>query len=227
MKTASIALGIGAMIFLGACEQAAGVGSAEPVTLKPYNVETARKAQPEARESSVSRFEIAEGKSISCEPETQQSEPVEPETQDIEPVMEEPIAEEVIEVVVEEIPQEEPEEVVLESEPEYSEDYYVEELPPPAETFEQSGQYLGTYTVTWYSREEVGYDASGASGDGLTPYYSCAMPDYSLLGCTILVEGYGIYHVDDVSNGVCDLYVMYNSEIPSYGVDTADVYIVG
>ena len=104
----------------------------------------------------------------------------------------------------------------------------LEELPTPADEFAYYDQtYLGTYTVTWYSREAVGYDAPGASGNGLVPYYSCAMPDYSLLNCTVLVEGYGYFHVDDISPaGIVDLYVASNADIPGYGMGAANVYIV-
>lgn len=131
----------------------------------------------------------------------------------------EEVTEEIIEVVVVEEP--------IYEEPVYEEPYVEEELPTPADEYAYVDQtFLGAYTITWYSREAVGYDAPGASENGLIPYYSCAMPDYSLLDHTILVEGYGIFHVDDVSDGVCDLYVMYDSEIPSYGMDYANVYLL-
>ncbi len=104
-----------------------------------------------------------------------------------------------------------------------------EEMPTPADEFAyRDMQPLGAYTITWYSRDMIGYDAPGASGNGLTPYYSCAMPDYGLLNCTIYVENYGFFHVDDVSpGGICDLYVNSVSEIPSYGQDYQMVYLVG
>lgn len=131
-----------------------------------------------------------------------------------EPVAEEPVEPETIET------QEAP-----------AEDFYSEpqeDLPPPADSYEEAGQtYIGAYTVTWYSREEFGYDAPGASGNGLVPGYSCALPDYAYLNHTVLVEGYGIYHVDDVSpSGICDLYVASNAEIPGYGMESANVYLL-
>ena len=104
-----------------------------------------------------------------------------------------------------------------------------EEMPAPADEFAYSDMIpLGGYTITWYSADKVGYDAPGASGNGLTPYYSCAMPDYGLLNRTIYVENYGFFHVDDVSpGGICDLFVNSVAEIPSYGQDYQMVYLVG
>lgn len=104
-----------------------------------------------------------------------------------------------------------------------------EEMPVPADEFAYSDMIpLGGYTITWYSADKVGYDAPGASGNGLTPYYSCAMPDYGLLNRTIYVENYGFFHVDDVSpGGICDLFVNSVAEIPSYGQDYQMVYLVG
>lgn len=121
------------------------------------------------------------------------------------------------------------EEPVYEEPPVYVDAETQEEMPAPADEFAYSGMIpLGGYTVTWYSADMVGYDAPGASGNGLTPYYSCAMPDYGLLNCTIYVENYGFFHVDDVSpGGICDLFVNSVSEIPSYGQDYQMVYLVG
>lgn len=206
-----------------------GCSQREPVELKmPYNVETATrqvagKLKTEIKNSKT-EIEIAEAVIATPEPTP---EPVaetptpEPETLSeviLKPL--EPISE------PEPIPGTEPVVEYVEPDPDPVE--VVEEMPTPADEFAYYDQtYLGTYTITWYSREAVGYDAEGASGNGLVPYYSCAMPDYGLLNCTVLVEGYGYFHVDDVSDGPCDLYVMYNSEIPSYGMDTANVYVVG
>lgn len=195
----------------------AGCGTsepAEPVSLKPYSVQTAKKAA--LKQEPV---EIAQAEVVTPEP-TPTSEP----TPEPTPTPESSLEKEVI-------PEPEPEPVTeaVAEEPIYIDIETAEELPPPADSFEDTGMtYLGVYTVTWYSREAVGYDAPGASGNGLTPGYSCAMPSYDLLNCTILVEGYGIFHVDDVSPaGICDLYVSTNAEITGYGMDAANVYIVG
>ncbi len=103
-----------------------------------------------------------------------------------------------------------------------------EEMPTPADEFAYSGQqHLGAYTITWYAREEFGYDAPGASGLGCTPGYTCAVPEYWMLGHTVLIEGYGYRLATDISpDGIVDIYVASLSEIPSYGMDYANVYLV-
>lgn len=150
----------------------------------------------------------------------------EPQTEDV------PVAEDAVLVIAEEPVVEEP---VYDSdfeEPVETGNYY-EDIPDETSLVyqqeESSGmQPLGGYTITWYSGDKVGYDAPGASGNGLTPHYSCAMPDYGLLNCTIYVENYGFFHVDDISpDGICDLFVNSVSEIPSYGQDYQMVYLVG
>lgn len=187
---------------------------AEPVSLKPYSVQTAKKAA--LKQEPV---EIAQADVVTPEPTPTLEptpEPTEPPASSLEKeAMPEPEPEPVTEAVAEE--------------PVYIDIETAEELPPPADSFEDTGMtYLGVYTVTWYSRDMVGYDAPGASGNGLTPYYSCAMPDYGLLNCTIYVENYGFFHVDDISpDGICDLFVNSVSEIPAYGQDYQMVYIVG
>jgi len=217
-----------------------GCSQGEPVELKmPYNVETAKESciteakvveplQKVAKPTPEScRIEIAEAVIATPEPTP---EPV-AETPTPEPEMPSEVILEPVELISEPEPIPEPESVVeyVEPDPDPVEVVeVVEEMPTPADEFAYvDHSFLGTYTVTWYSREAVGYDAPGASGNGLVPYYSCAMPDYGLLNCTVLVKGYGYFHVDDVSDGPCDLYVMYDSEIPSYGMDIANVYIVG
>lgn len=103
-----------------------------------------------------------------------------------------------------------------------------EEMPTPADEFAYYDQsYLGAYTITWYAREEFGYDAPGASGLGCTPGYTCAVPEYWMLGHTVLIEGYGYRLATDISpDGIVDIYVASLSEIPSYGMDYANVYLV-
>lgn len=133
-----------------------------------------------------------------------------------QPEIEEEIAEVVEEVAVEQA-----------EEPVYVDVETVEEMPTPTDEFAQGGStLLGTYTVTWYVPTEYGGNI-GALGVPLTDGYSVAMPDYSLLGHTILIEGYGYYCVQDVSpSGIVDIFVNDLSEIPSYGMDTANVYLI-
>ena len=204
---------IAAAVLLMGCSS----GEAQQLT-QPYNVETARTAQPTPDTPESPEFEVAEAVA-----EIPAEEPEEPEKVAEEPEVSCSKLRQV--AVIETF--EEPEPVIEYVEPVYEEP--AEEMPTPADEFAFQGQtYIGTYTVTWYTREAVGYDAPGASGNGLVPYYSCAMPDYSLLNCTVLVEGYGYFHVDDISPaGIVDLYVASNADIPGYGMGAADVYIVG
>lgn len=232
-----IAIGVILVLLLTGCS------AGEPVELKmPYNVETAAqqvtgklkteiknsKTEIEVAEAVVEsrNIEIADAVIATPAPtptpptETPTPEPETPTDAILTPL--EPIQEPEPEPVVE--LRQSCDEVAIGCDPEPA-----EELPTPADEFAYYDQsFLGTYTVTWYSREAVGYDAEGASGNGLVPYYSCAMPDYSLLNCTVLVEGYGFFHVDDISPaGIVDLYVASNADIPGYGQGAANVYIVG
>ena len=121
-----------------------------------------------------------------------------------------------------------PEQAVAEEPP--AEEFYSEpqeELPPPADSFEETDQtYLGTYTVTWYSAEECG-NSLGALGVGLTAGYSCAMPESWMLGHTVLIEGHGMYRVEDISpDGIADIFVWSNSDIPAHGMEIANVYLM-
>lgn len=111
-------------------------------------------------------------------------------------------------------------------------DYYAEpqeELPTPADEYEYTQEQwtpLGVYTVTWYSAEACG-NSLGALGVGLTAGYSCALPEYCMLGHTVLIEGYGIYRCEDISpDGIADIFVWNNADIPSYGMDSANVYLL-
>lgn len=109
-------------------------------------------------------------------------------------------------------------------------DYYYDCYDIPQNQYDDYGggmQLYGYMTITWYSRDEVGYDAPGASGLGCIPGYTCAMPDYSLLGSYVYIEGYGTFLVSDISpSGIADIYVSSSSEIPSYGMDYQPVYLV-
>ena len=211
----------------------AGCGQSEPVELKmPYNVET-------ARESCITEAKVVEPLEKVAEPaEESRNYDVAPAviatitptpTPTPEPTPDPAIVADANIITAEPIPEPEPEPVVEYIEPASEPVEVIEELPTPADEFAYRDMVpLGGYTITWYSRDMVGYDAPGASGNGLTPFYSCAMPDYGLLNCTIYVENYGFFHVDDISpGGICDLYVGSVSEIPAYGQDYQMVYIVG
>ena len=147
-----------------------------------------------------------------------------------EPVVEEqtePIAEEVVEVVEIELIEE-----VYDSDFEGAVETgnYYEDLPnETSEVWQQDTmQPLGVQKITWYSWERCGNNIGAAEiPGGMIPGYSCAMPDYGMLGAIIYIEGYGERRVDDVSNGPVDLFVTSDSEIPSYGVDYQPVYLVG
>lgn len=203
-----------------------GCSQGEPVELKmPYNVETAAQQVTGKLKTEI---EVAEAVIATPEPtpepvaETPTPAPETPSEAILEPL--EPISE------PEPIPEPEPVVEYVEPAPDPVEVVDpVEELPTPADEFAYYDQtYIGTYTVTWYSREAVGYDAPGASGLGCIPYATCALPDYGLLGCYVYVEGYGTYLCTDISpGGICDLYVLSNADIPGYGMGSADVYVVG
>lgn len=214
-----------------------GCSQGEPVELKmPYNVETAAEAAETKVENSKSQMKVAKTKPESRVYDVADAviaTPAPTPAPTPEPTPEPAIVADANIITAEPLPEPEP---IPEPEiiPEYVEPApepveVVEEMPIPADEFAYiDHSFLGTYTVTWYSREAVGYDAPGASGNGLVPYYSCAMPDYSLLNCTVLVEGYGFYHVDDISPaGIVDLYVASNADIPGYGMDSVNVYLVG
>lgn len=110
-------------------------------------------------------------------------------------------------------------------------DNYYQNIPDQTnQTYQEPDmQYLGTHTITWYSWEACGNNMGAAYNQtgGLIPYYSCAMPSYDMLGAIIYIQNYGQFRVDDVSNGPVDLFVNYNSEIPSYGMDYQNVYLIG
>ena len=87
---------------------------------------------------------------------------------------------------------------------------------------------IGTFTVTFYCPcAECCNGNVGALGVELTPWYSIALPDYSYLGRTFYVDGFGYFRCEDVSPaGICDIFVSHHSEIPSYGMTTAYLWEV-
>ena len=87
---------------------------------------------------------------------------------------------------------------------------------------------IGTFTVTFYCPCAEHCNGSvGALGVELTPWYSIALPDYSYLGRTFYVDGFGYFRCEDVSPaGICDIFVSHHSEIPSYGMTAAYLWEV-
>ena len=191
---------------------------AKAVTVKPTRKPTATPTPtPQPTEEPVEDATISaeestfdeEGTTFDGEESTFYEEPVVPVVEEVVPVVEEPGCTD------------------YEEEVQYG-NYYEDYTDVPQQSYDAGMQYIGFFTVTWYSRDMVGYDAPGASGLGCIPYQTCALPDYSYLGRTVYVEGYGTYLCTDISpGGICDLYVLSVNDIPSYGVGSANVYIIG
>jgi 3D (Asp-Asp-Asp) domain-containing protein len=94
---------------------------------------------------------------------------------------------------------------------------------------QQLETYLGIYTVTFYCPcPEHCNSWVGARGTQLTPWVSCATSDSLPFGTVINVTGFGEVVVEDrgVGDGCIDIFVSDHSEIPSYGMTTAEVYLV-
>lgn len=94
---------------------------------------------------------------------------------------------------------------------------------------QQIETYLGMYTVTFYCPcPEHCNSWVGARGTQLTPWVSCATSDSLPFGTVINVTGFGEMVVEDrgVGDGCIDIFVSDHSEIPSYGMTTAEVYLV-
>lgn len=157
----------------------------------------------------------------------------------------EPTIEPTIEVTPEPTPEISPDEIFEEvSEPVVEEVVYTEEVcsdyvEAPAVEYgtyhEDIGMtYVGTLSVTWYNRDYYGYDAEGCwhhiTGHNLIPFSSCALPpEYAYLaGRTVYVDGFGYWEVCDESpTGICDLYVMHESDGDPRGmIPGVDIYVV-
>jgi 3D (Asp-Asp-Asp) domain-containing protein len=89
-----------------------------------------------------------------------------------------------------------------------------------------NGTYLGTYTLTAYC-------ATGSPcADGAYPQcnYTIACNDPSLWHRWIYIEGYGTYFVHDTggmpSGGIIDVFVGSYDEAISFGVRSANCYLV-
>ena len=101
------------------------------------------------------------------------------------------------------------------------------EMPTPADEFEyREWQLLGTYHVTHYSLEECGNCIGAAEVEGgMVEGLSCAMPEYWMLGHTVLIENYGFFRVDDISpDGVADIF--HYDAASAVGEDWQNVYLV-
>lgn len=116
------------------------------------------------------------------------------------------------------------ENVITDEEPYYAEETYVEE---------EYLTYLGDYTISFYDTcvECCGswsaYNTT-ASGREPIPWYTVASGSSLPFGTRLYIEGFGEFEVMDrgVSDGWIDILVNNHSEIPSYGITTASVYII-
>lgn len=100
--------------------------------------------------------------------------------------------------------------------------------------YEESLTYVGAWVVTFYCdcAECVGQYAGmnmTASGREPIPWYTVATGSSYPFGTVLYIDGFGYFEVMDrgVGDGWADIYVSSHGEIPSYGMTTADVYIVG
>lgn len=237
MKKSTIAL---PLILIGCMLAAAGVAllsppteaEAEPVVKKQAekimkNPVTVEEMESRNKKEESRNIEVAEAVIATIIP-TPTAEPTPSPTPEITPTPEPVITEEAVLVMEEPVlateavnEQEEP--------PVYVDVETQEEMPTPADEFAyQDETPIGTFMITWYTRESIGYDAPGASGLGCIPGYTCAVPEYWMLGHTIRINGYGYRMATDISpDGIVDLYELENSSIPSYGVDYQECFIVG
>lgn len=94
--------------------------------------------------------------------------------------------------------------------------------------------YLGDYTITFYCQCEQccgRWAWSNSTASGAVPYagWTVAAGESLSFGTMIYIEGFGEYCVEDrgVPDGWIDIYVNDHSEIPSYGMTSASVYLEG
>lgn len=129
-----------------------------------------------------------------------------------------------------------PEEIILDEEwfeiddPLYINDMVWEE--PIAEP-EPALCYLGAYAVTFYCKCEqccgVWSQYPGcASGVIPTPWYTCACGPSIPFGTTLYIDGLGYFVCEDrgVPDGMIDIFVNNHGEMPAWGLDYFDIYIV-
>ena len=93
--------------------------------------------------------------------------------------------------------------------------------------------YAGAWTITFYCDCEqcVGqYAGMNMTASGLEPipWYTVATGSSYPFGTVLYIDGFGYFEVMDrgVGDGWADIFVSHHGEIPSYGMTTADVYIV-
>ena len=94
--------------------------------------------------------------------------------------------------------------------------------------------FLGTYTITFYCQCEEccgkwAWSNSTASGAVPQAGWTVAAGEGLPFGSRIWIDGFGEYEVQDrgVPDGWLDIYVNDHSEIPSFGMTTASVYLEG
>lgn len=207
---------IAAAVLLTGCSS----GEAQQLT-QPYNVETARAAQPTPNAPERVRIEVAP-----AVVEIPAEEPEEPEI-----VAEEP-EESCVSVLTSEI-------IATFEEPEPCIDYpegetgnYYEDLPDEtSQVWEQPAepdmQYVGYYYITHYSAEACGNAIGAGQPDGgLQEGISIAVPEEWMLHHWFYVENHGTYRADDISpDGIFDIFHWYT--VDAVGADWQNVYIVG
>lgn len=94
--------------------------------------------------------------------------------------------------------------------------------------------YAGEWTITFYCDcPECCGKWSGmnstASGNPPIPWYTIAAGPSYPFGTLVYIDGFGTFEVMDrgVGDQWADIFVSNHGEIPSYGITTASVYIVG
>ena len=206
---------------------------------QPYNVETARTAQPTPDTPESHRIEVA--------PAT-----VEIPVEEVEAVTEpEKVAEEpevscsklrqvaviaTFEEAVAEALQQSCDEVAMSCEPEPCIDYpegeagnYYEDIPDEtSQVWEQPEmQYVGYYYITHYSAEACGNAIGAGQPDGgLQEGISIAVPEEWMLHHWFYIENHGTYRADDISpDGIFDIFHWYTAD--AVGADYQNVYLVG
>ena len=103
-----------------------------------------------------------------------------------------------------------------------------------ADSWTDSLTYAGEWTITFYCDcPECCGQWSGmnstASGQPPIPWYTVAAGYSYPFGTILYIDGFGYFEVMDrgVSDGWADIFVNNHGEIPSYGMTTTSVYIVG
>jgi 3D (Asp-Asp-Asp) domain-containing protein len=96
----------------------------------------------------------------------------------------------------------------------------------------ETKEFIGNYKLTWYNGDAKGIGTHGASGEKLIPGVSVAVnPKVIPYGTRIYIEGYGEFIAHDTGiapakGQVIDIFVAKFKDVPTYGIDYADVYII-